>query len=222
MDDPIDPNTIAYLINAVYFKAGWTEVFDPELTREAPFHRLDGRTETVELMIRDDNPPASLHRTLRRRGPALRRRGLLHDGGGPRRGGGGPRAGPGDGRRGVGRTHRKLPDPARADLAPPLRAGVGRGAGRHPHRHGMGPAFQPGADFTRIFENAAPWIDEVKQKTFGRVDEEGTEAAAVTSVAMPTSMPPQVRADRPLLLAIRERLSGTILFVGVILEPPRL
>jgi serine protease inhibitor len=39
---------------------------------------------------------------------------------------------------------------------------------------------------------------------------------------MPTSMPPQVRADRPFLLAIRERLSGTILFVGLIVEPPRL
>ena len=39
---------------------------------------------------------------------------------------------------------------------------------------------------------------------------------AVTSVIMIDSAPPQVRADRPFLFAIRERLSGTILFLGLI------
>jgi serpin B len=54
------------------------------------------------------------------------------------------------------------------------------------------------------------------------VDEEGTEAAAVTSVTMVTSLPPQLRADRPFLFAIRERFSGTILFLGAIVEAPEL
>ena len=52
------------------------------------------------------------------------------------------------------------------------------------------------------------------------VDEEGIEAAAATSVAISlTSMPPGITVDRPYLLAIRERLSGTILFIGAIRDP---
>jgi len=56
-----------------------------------------------------------------------------------------------------------------------------------------------------------------------RVDEEGTEAAAVTMVVGGvTSLGRRdtVRADRPFLFAIRERISGTILFIGAIVEPP--
>jgi serine protease inhibitor len=60
----------------------------------------------------------------------------------------------------------------------------------------------------------------VKQKTFVRVDEEGTEAAAVTSVEMRVeSAPPTIRVDRPFLFAIREGLSGTILFLGSTVDP---
>jgi serpin B len=85
---------------------------------------------------------------------------------------------------------------------------------------GMEPAFGPGANFSRLFESGGGWISQVKQKSFVRVDEEGTEAAAVTSVGIITSAPPQVRADRPFFFAIRERLSGTILFMGLIVEAP--
>jgi serpin B len=64
------------------------------------------------------------------------------------------------------------------------------------------------------------FISEVRQKTYMKVDEEGTEAAAATSVGiMPTSLPPGITLDRPYLLAIRERLSGTILFLGAIRDP---
>jgi serpin B len=51
------------------------------------------------------------------------------------------------------------------------------------------------------------------------VDEVGTRAAAVTGVGVgPTSFTGLI-ADRPFLLAIRERLSGTVLFLGVIGDP---
>jgi serpin B len=67
------------------------------------------------------------------------------------------------------------------------------------------------------------FISLVKQKTFVEVNEEGTEAAAVTSVGIGvTALPvrPVMHVDRPFVFVIRERLSGTILFVGKIVTLP--
>jgi serpin B len=77
------------------------------------------------------------------------------------------------------------------------------------------------ADFTRLTPGGGVWLDYVKQKAFVKVDEVGTEAAAVTVGAIATSAPPEFRADRPFLFAIRERLSGTILFIGQVIDPSR-
>ncbi len=89
---------------------------------------------------------------------------------------------------------------------------------------GMGIAFDPGADFSRMFQGGGVWIDKVKHKTFVQVDEEGTEAAAVTVVIMirsgsgsPTGF--TMRVDRPFVFVIRERTSGALLFLGKIVEP---
>jgi serine protease inhibitor len=79
-------------------------------------------------------------------------------------------------------------------------------------------AFGP-ADFSRMVQGGGIWVDRVVQKTFVRVDEEGTEAAAVTIVVMVESAPPEFVFDQPFLFAIRERLSGTVLFIGVIGDP---
>jgi serine protease inhibitor len=63
-------------------------------------------------------------------------------------------------------------------------------------------------------------IGIVKQKTFVDVHEEGTEAAAVTAVGVRVvSAPAGIYVDRPFVVAIRERLSGTILFLGRISAP---
>jgi serpin B len=63
------------------------------------------------------------------------------------------------------------------------------------------------------------YISEVKHKTFIKVDEEGTEAAAVTSVGIGnTSMPPSIIINQPFVFAIRENHSKTILFIGKILN----
>jgi len=219
----IPGNVIAYLINAVYFKGGWTVPFDPQLTRDAPFHLAGGGTAQVELMMRDDT--VSHHVADRYAAVDL------------------PYAGGAYSMtvvvpRGEVTVHdlvQELDPQAWAQLTGSLR--TGRAMVSLPRFEleweavlndalramGMGIAFEAGgADFSRMFEAGGPWIDEVKQKSFVRVDELGTEAAAVTSVAMVTSMPPEVRADRPFLFAIRERFSGTILFMGMIVEPPRL
>ncbi len=86
---------------------------------------------------------------------------------------------------------------------------------------GMGIAFDPArADFTRIHVPSELYITEVKHKTYVDVNEEGTVAAAVTSVGVGlTSAPPSIAIDRPFIFALRENLSGTILFMGVIRHP---
>jgi serpin B len=91
---------------------------------------------------------------------------------------------------------------------------------------GMIDAFSPAvADFTpmhRAAKQVQLHVKNVKQKTFLKVDERGTEAAAVTSVEVGVTSvgPPPFKADRPFLLAIRERLSGTVLFAGYIVQAP--
>jgi serpin B len=64
-------------------------------------------------------------------------------------------------------------------------------------------------------------ITDVLHKSYVDVNEEGTTAAAVTGVAIGTTAgPPALAVDRPFLFALRENLSGTILFMGVIRHPP--
>jgi serpin B len=88
---------------------------------------------------------------------------------------------------------------------------------------GMQRAFEPdGADFTPLSARLGHslYISKVRQKTFVDVNEEGTEAAAVTSVDIGvTSFPPSIDFNRPFVFVIRERLTGTILFVGKIVKP---
>ena len=68
------------------------------------------------------------------------------------------------------------------------------------------------------------FVSEIKQKTFVEVNEEGTEAAAVTVIEMPPSSeygPQQVSffANRPFLYLIKEKSTGVILFIGRMDEP---
>jgi len=90
---------------------------------------------------------------------------------------------------------------------------------------GMRAAFQAGgADFSRLSPLGDQlFISTVKQKTYVNVNEEGTEAAAATSVGISLTSAPvrtQFRVDRPYVFVIRERLSGTILFLGAIRRMP--
>ncbi|MDM9385447.1 serpin family protein [Chlorogloeopsis sp. ULAP01] len=87
---------------------------------------------------------------------------------------------------------------------------------------GMGEAFSNQADFSNMGKNFA--ISEVKHKTFVEVNEEGTEAAATTSVgivatSMPLDEPFRMIVDRPFLCAIRDNQTGSVLFIGSIVDP---
>ncbi len=81
------------------------------------------------------------------------------------------------------------------------------------------------ADFTRMYKGPQNlYISKVKHKTFVKIDEEGTEAAAVTSIGVGAtvsigSSPIMMRVDRSFVFVIRENHFQTILFVGRIMEP---
>jgi serine protease inhibitor len=91
---------------------------------------------------------------------------------------------------------------------------------------GMESAFDPQrANFKEMYAaspSANVFIGEVKHKTFVEVNEEGTEAAAATSGGMRATsymLPFNMVVDRPFFCAIRDNQTGTILFMGAIVEP---
>ncbi len=66
------------------------------------------------------------------------------------------------------------------------------------------------------------WISQIKHKAFVEVNEEGTEAAAVTAGAISTEserIDPIFRADHPFIFIIRENSTGSILFMGRVTDP---
>jgi serine protease inhibitor len=87
---------------------------------------------------------------------------------------------------------------------------------------GMPKAFGPGAEF-RSMSPVAAWLSMVVQKTYVRVDEKGTEAAAVSGGAMAASgrvgAPLVFRVDRPFAFSISDQQTGAILFLGAVTDP---
>ena len=88
---------------------------------------------------------------------------------------------------------------------------------------GMPAAFSGGADFSGMTGNMDLFIGSVLHKSFVAVDEEGTEAAAVTAVIMTLSAHPNASvsftADRPFIFLIQDIETGSILFMGRVLNP---
>ncbi len=88
---------------------------------------------------------------------------------------------------------------------------------------GMPLAFTDQADFSGMTGNRDLSISDVIHKAFVAVDESGTEAAAATAVIMRvTSMPlspTEVKVDHPFIFIIRDIKTGTVLFIGRVLNP---
>jgi len=79
------------------------------------------------------------------------------------------------------------------------------------------------ANFDKINPYYDLYISNIKHKTFVDVNEEGTEAAAVTAITLGcTSAGPQeiyFVVNRPFIFVLREKSTGTILFIGKIMNP---
>jgi serpin B len=89
---------------------------------------------------------------------------------------------------------------------------------------GMTDAFSSNANFSGINGQRDLFISAVIHKAYVDVNEEGTEAAAATAVTMKLTsvMPgriPVFKADHPFLFLIRDNDSGSILFIGRVMNP---
>lgn len=232
--EQVDPDALLYLINAIYFKADWRSRFAKDRTADAPFTRADGTTVTVRMMAGDIG-----YRTLNLGAPSLVQGVELPYGGAaysaiallP----------PADqsidefvatlDQESWDHWMERFAEAAETEdlegkgtlvRLPRFELEWGDSLNGALRALGMEDAFRPDrADFSRITDDVdGLHIFEVRQKTFVKVDEEGTEAAAATSVAIGVvSAPPSVVFDRPFVFGIRERFSGAILFLGVIGDP---
>jgi serpin B len=222
--DDIEDDQVMFLINAIYFKGSWRAKFDPMRTLDAPFRGVEGDQPT-KLMHRDGtmrylqatdfeavdlpygNSAYSMTVVLPSAGTSVE-------------------AVAASLQTGAWTDRVSQFRDAEVDLfLPRFKLEWQRMLIPDLQSLGMRAAFvDGGADFSRMSSLGRElYISLVKQKTYVDVNEEGTEAAAVTNVGISvTSMPVRTlfRVDRPFVFVIRERLSGTILFMGKVVRMP--
>ena len=225
VEAPLDPDLVAILMNAIYFKGDWKYEFDKQQTEKQIFHLEDGMTKEVSLM------------TLREKLAYLKNEdfqavSLPY---------------------GDGEMSMKIFLPKENTsltafenmltnenwqtwnsgfhevegtvMLPKFQLEYEVTLNETLKKLGMTSAFARGANFTKMIQEDDPlWISKVKQKTFIDVNEEGTEAAAATSVEMVTEsatldQPFHMEVNRPFFIAITDDATGTILFMGSISNP---
>ena len=225
--DQIDPDHIMFLINAIYFKGIWTTEFVKDNTRERPFYLNGGQSRNVMTMEtegsfsyaeRDGYKVAELPYGQENYSMLV----FLPDEG-----------------TGIDAMAQKLNSVEWARL-PDLLDNKHNLNIRLPkfsleyetilnpalHNLGMTDAFSRFADFTRINADGGLYISSVRHKSFVEVNEEGTEAAAVTSVEIRVVShdpdEPQIthfHVNRPFVFAIKEKYTNSVIFIGRVMEP---
>jgi serine protease inhibitor len=211
----IDGTTRLALVNAMHLDAPWEFAFDPEATAEGDFTRADGTTVQVPMMHYDEYLPTA----YRDDWSAVE---LPYEGGGLSMVVIVPEdlaafearlddalldeviGGIEDG--GIHLSMPRFSFSTHASLVEPLQA------------MGMSSAFG-NADFSRMTEGGGLFISAVEHEAFIEVDEEGTEAAAATGVAMAESHGPTIEVNRPFLFLIRDKATDATLFLGRVLDP---
>ncbi len=225
--DEIPPHMVMYLINALYFKGDWLRQFDTEDTRTADFHLETGETTEVEMMSQKGLFATYMSGEVQMielpYGDSLFSMTVIM---------------PADPDTPIDSfINEKVTAENLSEWRSNLRVDNREATVELPKFEleyeieyndilkamGMEIAFSESeANFKGIADTAPQnlFIDNVKHKTFIRVDEEGTEAAAVTSVGIGvTSMPPQIMFNRPFVFIIHERESGANLFMGKVKNP---
>jgi len=225
--DQISPDAILFLINAIYFKGKWSAEFDKAKTKDDTFTLADGRQKKHPMMNQSGNynyfanenfqavslpygsKRVAMYVFLPAKGANLD---AFH------------KSLTAENWEGWMKEFQEMP----GDIAMPrFKMEFEAELNDALKALGMGVAFDPSrANFSRMAQVVeAIYINKVKHKAFVEVNEEGTEAAAVTSVEMRTTSIQQPRerfrmtVDRPFFFAIRDNQTGTLLFMGSILDP---
>lgn len=219
------PLTRLVLANAIYFKGGWMHPFLEDGTRDASFTLLDGSETTVDMMRMAEEDLAyaagddyqAIFLPYKSRDFAM----LLIL--------------PGEGE--FSGVEAKLDADMLAGLVEemqylPVRLRMPKfdfetsiSANDVLQQLGMIEAFIPdGADFSGITTEDPLYISDVIHKATITVDEEGTEAAAATAIilatkSMPVNDPIDLVFNRPFIYAIMHQPTGTLLFLGRVVNP---
>jgi serpin B len=223
MIDKLDDNTVMLLINAIYFKGKWKLQFDKNETDQKPFYKPGGSSAEVPTMIQTadfkvyDGDGFILGEFPYGQGNFVMDIILP------------------DAREGASALLPSVTDEAftgwignlsvnKVDLyLPRFKYGYKKQLNDILTDMGMGIAFNDGADFTNIADYPPLIINRVLHQSFIETNEEGTEAAAVTTVEFgTTSYPPpnvQFNADHAFLYIIRETTTNTIIFMGRVADP---
>lgn len=214
---PIDPEIIMYLMNAIYFNGSWTDQFDIAQTRQGNFKKLNGENKLVQMMNKTDDF---------RYGEGLGYKAVeLPYGSGsvsmycilPQ----------GNVNSFIENFDNDMWSGIKSSLSMKnVQLSIPRLKIEYEPQNltgklselGMGEAFNRGADFSGIGDDL--WIDGVSHKAVIDINEKGTEAAAVTIIGVgTTSMPNTFVADKPFVFVIADNQTGTILFMGKVVNP---
>jgi serpin B len=225
--DQIGANAVLYLINAIYFKGSWEHKFEKQNTEPASFTTASGASKNVQMMhqhrndfqylennefqainLRYADKRLSLYVFLPKEGKTLEAFDAKFN-----QQNWNQWTGEFNKRTGhLGLPRFKIDD--KFELRKPLTD------------LGLGVAFDQGKAEFPDMANTNLFITKVIHKTFMEVNEEGTEAAAVTAIEMaPTGMamnPPKpfkMIVDRPFFVALHDKQTGKILFAGHITHP---
>lgn len=213
----ISPDAMVYLMNAVYFKGMWRQKFDKKQTTESLFTNETGSKANVNMMYQKDtfsytSDELAQYLDMPYGNKAFSMTVILPN---------------------EGKTTADVLDKLTLErwnntlgsmiqqqvmvYMPRFKVENKFSLNKMLVNMGMPMAFVPElADFSGI-SNIKLFFSEVIHKTYVAVDEEGTEAAAVTAIGFETtSMPdyPVFRVDRPFVFIIREQSTGIILFIG--------
>ncbi|MFZ0887058.1 MAG: serpin family protein [Candidatus Binataceae bacterium] len=225
-----DPNTRLVITDAVYFKGRWASPFNKKATETRTFHLQDGRSVTTPMMMQNgqysylENDSFQAIRLPYGNGRFVMYVFLPHT-----------TSRLADFVRSLDETHwtewtAKLSVRKGKIILPKLESTYGKTLNDALKAIGMAQAFDADkADFSRIHPIPPQlFINDVEHKTYIKVDEEGTEAAAATSVGIAATMalanrpPPfEMIVDHPFFCAVAEQHSGALLFAGVVADPTR-
>ena len=211
------------ITNAVYFKAAWLSQFDPANTENGSFTLLDGTKVEVPMMHQSGTFRAYVSQDVQAvelpyEGGAYSMVALM----------------PAEGS--LGEFEQSLTAESLQGILDQLeRASVTLSIPKFKfdaafalndalEAMGMKDAFDPmKANFSGMDGTTSLYISSALHKAFVDVNEEGTEAAAATAVAIGlTSAPGQsytIMLDHPFLFLIRDNATGTLLFVGRMADP---